>query len=250
MDIADSPVINPEIDNTFWLVLASGLPQAIISNPVLCIVLDVLVLATALLAFTRKDKTTVTRIFLVLFFLQTIINETYTSQHSKTVVCIFLVLLPFCFKGAVFKRLWEFARYFLVFILLSAAYYKFKNGGLGHPDQMIHILMTQHADIMILAPDYWQSRLATWLISVPSFTNALYYLLFFSQLTFIAALFTRRFDRLLSVILFSFCILTYVLMRIYNFDLLIMVFPLWFSSVYFADQRPGHAYYQSTIILQ
>src|SRR5690606_21071887 len=118
-------VINPEVDNTFWLVLATGIPELIINNPTLCIIIDVSIFALACLGFIRSDKVKITWIFLVLFFFQTITVETYTSSHSKTVIAIMFILFSFGFRNQYWLRLWEFARYLLAFVMVNSAISKF-----------------------------------------------------------------------------------------------------------------------------
>lgn len=249
MDLALSPVIEPEVDNTFWIVLASGIPEIIIQNPTLCIIIDVLLLALACLGYVRSDRVKVTWYFLVLFFIQTITIEAYSSSHSKTVVCIFLTLLPFGFREQKWLRMWEFARYYLAFVMASSAISKLYYGGLSTSGQMTEILRNQHADIQLLNPDSIHTRLIQFLISVPGFANSLYILAFLCQLAFLLAFTTRKFDKILSVLLIGFVFGTYLLMRINNLDLLLMVLPLWFSIAYF---NPINTFHQNktTIIIK
>ncbi len=249
MDLALSPVIEPEVDNTFWLVLASGIPEILIQSPILCIITDVMLLALACLGYIRSDRVKVTWIFLVLFFIQTITLEAYSSSHSKTVICIFITLLPFCFRNQKWVRLWEFARYYLAFMMVNSAISKLYYGGLFTRDQMTNILVSQHTDLQILAPDTLHTGFIQHLISSPQLSNSLYILAFLMQLIFITAFFTKKIDKILSVLLISFVIGTYFLMRIYNLDLLMMVLPLWFSIVYF-NPVYTHQREKTTIIIK
>lgn len=250
MDIALSPVIEPEVDNTFWLMLASGIPEIIIQNPTLCIITDVTVFALACLGYLRTDRVKVTWLFLVLFFIQTITLEAYSSSHSKTVVCIFITLLPFGFRGQYWVRLWEFARYYLAFVMVNSAISKIIYGGLFTPDQMTNILISQHTDLFVLAPESIYTRLINFLITTPAATNMLYFIAFFSQFIFLTAFFTKKYDKILAVILVSFIIGTYFTMRIYNMDLLLMILPLWFSIVYFNPVNSHSQQSNPTIIIK
>jgi hypothetical protein len=228
--IIDAPLVNPELDNTFWAVLATGIPAWIIQHESIAFSLDLLVIAAALWGYSSPEKKLPFLLFIVLFFLQTIINEAYTSQHSKTVVCIFLALIPFCFSGSIWLRLWELARYYLLFVMVVSAIYKLTNGALTDPDHFSKTLLYQHADILTLHPEGWQSLLIDWLIIHPTLCFSLFILLFLVQLSFLIGFFTKKFDRLLVAVLIVFCCMSYVLMRIYNFDLTILAVPLWYSS--------------------
>lgn len=240
--------MEPEVDNTFWLVLASGIPELIIQNPTLCIVVDVLVVCSAGLSYIRKDKRTSTITFLILFFIQTITVEAYTNSHSKTAVCIFLTLIPFAFNRDIFKRWWELARYFLGFLMVNSAISKLYYGGLSFKGQMENILAQQHADMFTFSPDHTQTRMIKFLLNQPAFANSLYILAFTLQLSFVVVFFTKKWDKMLAVLLLSFVIITYMLMRIYNMDLLIMIFPLLFSVVYYHQIRHFETN-QTTIII-
>ncbi|HUH74493.1 MAG TPA: hypothetical protein VLZ75_08795 [Chitinophagales bacterium] len=234
MDIALSPVINPEVDNTFWLVLTSGIPELIINNPTLCIIIDVIILALACLGFIRQDKVKITWIFLVLFFIQTITVETYTSSHSKTVVAILLTVLPFGFRGQYWLRLWELARYVLAYIMVNSAVAKIYFGGLFLKNQMTNILWEQHTDLLILQPYSWQTKFIRFLLNHTIFTNGIYYSAVLLQFVFIVAFFTKKYDKILAIFLIGFVLGTHIMMRIYNLDLLFLILPLWFSAAYFS----------------
>lgn len=240
MDIALSPIINPEVDNTFWIVLASGIPELIINNPTLCIIVDVLIVALACLGFIRQDKVKITWIFLALFLIHTITVETYTSSHSKTVVGIFITLLPFGFRHQYWLRLWEFARYYLAFVMLNSAVSKIYYGGILQKNQMTNILWEQHTDIFVHSPQTLQTQFVQFLINHPILTNGSYYVAVLSQFIFIVAFFTKKFDKLLTLLLIGFIISIHVMMRIYIFDLVFLIFPLWFSSAYFQPLANPH----------
>lgn len=228
--VIDAPLVNPELDNTFWMILASGIPAWIIQHEAIAFSLDILIIATALWGYSSPQRRLPYLLFIVLFFFQTIVNEAYTSQHSKTVVCIFLALIPFCFSDSIWLRLWELARYYLLFILVTSAAYKMANGALTDPEHFSKILLYQHADILTFHPEGWQSILTKWLLVHPMISLSLFLLLFLAQLSFVAGFFTKRYDRLLVAVLMVFCCMSYVLMRIYNFDLSILAVSLWHSS--------------------
>lgn len=245
-----SPLMDPEVDNTFWLILATGIPEMLIQNPTLGLAFDIIVFALAGLGFLRKDKRSVTWLFLILFLFHTITIEAYSGSHSKIAVCIFITLLPFGFTGERWVRLWEFARYYLAFVMVNSAVAKLYFGGLFTSNQMTNILTHQHVELQILAPNSVQTKMIQFLISTPTFTNSLYFLGFISQLVFIVAFFTRKIDKALTIILISFVILTHITMRITNADLLYMILPLWFSLAYY--QRPTshqNHFSQTTIII-
>ncbi len=228
-----SPIMDPEVDNTFWLALATGIPEMLINNPTLGLIFDIIVFGLAGIGFIRKDKVAVTWLFLILFFFHTMTVEAYSGSHSKTALCIFITVLPFGFRGDKWVRLWEFARYFAVFVMVNSAFAKIYFGGLFAKNEMTNILLMQHIDLQVMAPDNWQTKFIQFLISVPYLTNIQYYLGFLAQLVFVIAFFTKKYDKIFTVIAVAFIVITHLTMRITNVDLSYMVLPLWFSVVYY-----------------
>lgn len=248
MDIALSPIVEPEVDNTFWALLATGIPEIIIQSPTLCIIIDLLTVISAGLCYIRLDKRYSTWAFLLFFFVQTITVEAYTNSHSKTAVCIMITVLPFAFKEEIWLRLWEFARYYLGFVMVSSAFSKIYYGGLTTTDQMKNILAQQHVDLFTLAPESLHTKFLQWILHNDFIANSLYYLGFITQLSFILVFVTKKYDKILALLLILFVLNTYSLMRIYNMDLLTMIFPLWFSVVYY-HQISQKRYSSTTIII-
>jgi hypothetical protein len=64
----------------------------------------------------------------------------------------------------------------------------------------------------------------------PQLAQFLFWVLFFVQLSFVIGIFTKKADRFLVLLLVSFAITTYIFMRIYNFDIVILAIPLWMAS--------------------
>lgn len=248
MSIALSPIVEPEVDNTFWIFLATGIPELLINNPTLCIIIDLLVFISAGLCYIRNDKRLSAWAFIFLFFIQTITVEAYTNSHSKTAICILITVLPFAFRGEIWMRIWEFARYFLGYIMASSAFSKIYYGGLTTTDQMKNILIQQHTDLYIQAPNSLHTKFIQFIINNPFIYNSLYYLGFITQLLFVLVFITKKYDKFLALLLILFVINTYTLMRIYNMDLLTMIFPLFFSVVYY-HQISQKTYSNMTIII-
>lgn len=233
MFLTGAPLFNPELDNTFWLFLATGIPNYIINHPFWATIIDISLVILAFLGYVRQDRVKITWLFLILFFIQSITLEAYGSSHSKTVICIFITLFPFCFRNDIWIRLWEFARYYVLYVMLHSTIAKIYYGGLFEPHEMTNILKHQHAELFALAPNGLHARWIQFWLNHPGFTDFLYFMIVLTQAIYTVGFFTKKFDKLLAVIMLIFSILTYVFMRIYNLDLWLLFFPLWFSSVYF-----------------
>jgi hypothetical protein len=229
-DLYGQPMISSEYSYTFWAVLYTGIPKYIISHYPIALLMDIAVVLLPMgLVLSRSHIRTWTALSLLVFFLHTVTGEVYSCAHSKSVVLVFLVLLPLLFQDRKFLLMVDFAKYFGIGVLLSAAYYKVVNGALLTPDNYLHVLINKHADLAVVYPESFIYQLAQHIIAHPVWADVLFKMLFVTQLTFALSLFSRRFDKLLILPLAAFSITTYIFMGIYNFDILILFAPLWFS---------------------
>lgn len=229
------PMKGPELDYAFWLSLCSGFPHYIIQHYYACLLVDsgVVILSFACF-FSDKYRHIFCRLLIVLFFLQRITIETYACSHSKSMSAVFIALLPFCIKkDKDFNLLMEFARYFLVFVMVSSAYHKLSNGLLFSPENFVNVLINQHSDLATLNPQHLCYRIASYLIAHTKLAALSYLMLFFTQAVFTIGFFTKYFDRILFLFLILFALMTYYVMRIYNLDIVILGLTL----IYFSNHK-------------
>lgn len=228
--IYNQPIKAPELDYTYWLAHCLYFPHYIITHLWACYLIDIGCLFFLLgCIFSEKYRHWFARFFILFFFIQRFTLESYSVSHTKSISCLFFAFLPFCFKeDEIFELLVGFGRYFLIFILVSAAYHKFANGGLLTAGNFSHQLVNQHSDLAILNPTHISYRIASYLITHPLFGDIMFKLLWVSQVLFIVGIFTKRYDRFLWIILMGFAINTYFIMRIYNFDITVLGWTLWY----------------------
>lgn len=214
----------------YWLSLLMYYPHYIIHHYWACLLIDILVVVLPVLFLLfEKQRQWIAAVFMVFFWLQTATVDIFSLSHSKTIVCLYLAMLPILFRRAQFLLLVDFARYSTAFILLSASYFKFVHGAVLQKGNYSIALVNQYYDRMIMNPDHYLVQIATFVIDRPWLGDLLYRMLFISQVIFVVTFFTRRFDKLLILPLFAFTSLTYVFMGIYNMDLFIMSIPFYFS---------------------
>lgn len=226
---AAQPMKGPELDNFYWLFMATGIPHFVITHPAICTAIDVAVVVLAVMTVFKFSKP-ILFLLLGLFLVQTITVEVFTCAHSKSFLCIYMALIPCFFSNKIFSLLIEFARYFLIFVLVSSAYFKLNNGGLLTPDHFSIVLTNQHFELAIMNPAHWIYQINHYLMLRPQLAQFLFWVLFFVQLSFVIGIFTKKADRFLVLLLVSFAITTYIFMRIYNFDIVILAIPLWMTS--------------------
>lgn len=220
----NQPLKDPAIDYTFWLSYCLYFPHFIITHFWACLLIDIGVVVFLIACFfSNKNRHIFAILLLIFFFVQRITLDAYTCFHVKSTSCLFIAFLPFCFKDdEKFDLMVEFGRYLLIYILLSAAYHKFTNGGFLSENNFARQLVNQHVDLATLNPTHITYRIAQYLIAHPTIADVLYKMLFFSQAIFIVGIFTKRFDKFLFIFLFAFAVNTYLLMRIYNYDIALL----------------------------
>lgn len=126
----------------------------------------------------------------------------------------------------------EFGRFFLIYILVISAYSGSReHGALLGTDTFSAILVNQHTDLAVLHPGHISYKVAKLLIQYPFAANLAFKLLFITQSFFIIGIFTKRADRILFVLLMGFAISTYLVMRIYNFDITLLGFSLLYFPI-------------------
>ncbi len=232
------PMKGPDLDYTFWISNCIGFPHYIIQHYWACLLVDIGLVALSIACFFSNKYRNIFCILLVLFFfIQRITVETYSCSHSKSMSAVFIALIPFCFReNKNFNLVSEFARYFLIYILVASAFYKFHNGALLEPTNFATVLINQHSDLATLNPSHISYKIVSILIAHPTMSAISYILLFISQAIFIIGLFTKKFDTILFICLMTFVITTYFIMRIYNFDILILaLFLLYFNRLKIND---------------
>lgn len=218
------PMKGPEMDYTFWLSHCAGFPHFLIQHYWACLLIDAGVVIFSLCCFISDKSRYLYCILLVLFFfIQRITIESYSCSHSKSMSAVFIALLPFCFrKDKNMNLVVEFSRYFLIFIMFSSAAHKFTNGLLFSPENFATVLINQHSDLATLNPKHISYIIAQKLIAHPKLAAASYILLFCTQAVFMVGFFTRKYDTVLFLFLLAFAVTTYYIMRIYNFDIVVL----------------------------
>lgn len=220
--IALQPIKSPEIDYAFWLLLLTQIPSFLINHSLISLIVDIIILFLSIY-LVIKFKKYLFIILITLFFIQHITVEIYSCYHSKVSVVIFVAFIPLLLKQKNKHLMIEFVRYFVLFILVSAAYHKIHNGAIFSLQYFQTVLFLQHIDLQVLNPNHISYKIAVYLRSHIYYAYTAFMLLFFTQLSFALGIFTKKLDLLLILLLITFTLMTYLVMRIYIFELLIAI---------------------------
>lgn len=217
-DISGAIVFDLWLDRSFWLVFLTNVPQTIISQPLLCLLFDGLILALPILFFFIRSRILLVG-FLICYILFSFTYEAYGFFHSKTSIAPFLAFIPFLAKKDSFDILFKGIRYYLVFIMVSAGLYKVINGAFFDFNYLSSILPQQH---FLAFAENESRKFVSFLIKNPSVAASIYIGGTLIELFFIAACFTYKFDKLLLLFLLVFSIISFAVFRIENVLILIL----------------------------
>ena len=233
------PMVDFGFDYIWWVVLLTRIPDQIISSYFYSLVLDISIFILPILSFIYIKKRWLLGLTLAVFLLQVITVEVYTVSHSKSVICLFLVLIPGLFKNKNFLLMADFAKYYGASVLVSASTWKILNGAAFTKQHYVTQLINQYTDRAIMNPNHYLYQISLYLVNHPVLADILFKILVVTQLGFIVTYFTRKFDRLLILLLFGFSLTTWIFMGIYNFDIFILFVPLWFSLAINEEYNKG-----------
>ena len=220
-------IIDPGIDNTYWLFHWLGIPRAATHSALWSAVLDILLFLLPIAASMVSAR----RIYAILFSLIVPVYQvtfgTYSAHHYHSLVGVLFLSIPFWFAaGQRFSLTWEAVRYYFFFMFSSAALWKLCRGSAFDAHQMSHILMAQHAQHMYDYPDSIFTQLHSYLIAHYRVSWALLLTMVLVQLSFIGGFFTRRFDRVYLFLFVGFMVMNYIVMQISSAPLLIFLLLL------------------------
>ncbi|MDQ3552299.1 MAG: hypothetical protein M3413_12310 [Bacteroidota bacterium] len=212
-----------ELDFTKNIVMLTNLHHFIIKEQWLALVFDLLYIALpVLLTFaTLKNHKAVqfiafaTSIFSLVYF-SLLSSYTFISVHA----CIGWVFVPLIFSAKTNEGLYFYfnsARYYFILIIASSAIWKIRLGGVFNPEQMSGILLHQHKHYLAAFNSDWFTNLNFFLVRNSSISYFLYLAAFFIELIFLIELFTKRYDRLLVILLFLFIVFDLLIMQIFYF---------------------------------
>ena len=123
-------LIDPGIDNTYWLFHWLGIPYTATHSIFGSAILDILIFVLPLVASLVPGRRIYAFVFSILLLTYQITYSTYAMHHFHSLIGMLILSVPFWFgPGLRFAYLWEAARYYFFFIFASAScYYLISHG--------------------------------------------------------------------------------------------------------------------------
>ena len=220
-----------------WVFMQTGLHQWLLNNPSGWLIFDGLFYASPLflLAYTRYYPNQTFVAACAMLIINIVYVQCYTLYPSNSVEGhVAWLLFPLVFMASKEKTVFlllEGLRYFFLFFFLSAGIWKIAQGGFFNSLQMTGILMEQHKEMRINSPNYWQTKLISYVIQHAKLGYFLYILTTLTELSFIIGFFTRKFDKILALLFLLFLLMDHLIMRITYYEILPFLLTFYKSSI-------------------
>lgn len=190
-------------------------------------VLIVLILLASLIFWLRKPQNRLSPLislfWVVMYFLSLNI---FLGHDYHSLVGFILLPLPFLFKkSSRYLLAWDFVRYYFVYIMVSAALWKIFRGTAFSKDHFSEVLFRQNALDWALNPNSLFHQMGIYLFENHALAQALFLVVILLQLSFSAALFTRRYDKILALLFLIFTVFNQLIMGVFSWPLLVFLIP-------------------------
>lgn len=231
-------------DITGHLIMGTNLQHALIESRQLRIIFDLLYFFLPFLMVFTFIKKYRAAVFIAWFSI--LFNTVYVYLFSMMsfvsieplVTWIFMPLLFTARSLPSFYFKMHAIRILFILFFVSAGLWKLRTGEAFDTGQMSGILASQHAAILASGQNNFFIQLVSFLIDHPAISWLMYLLVIAGELFFLAGLFTKRFDRVLIIILIVFIVFDYYLMEINYFSWLPFALCFYYSKYYLPETLP------------
>lgn len=206
----------------YRIVFKSGVVQWLTGSVVISFFADVLMLVLPIVFIITRERIFAVATFatLLIYFLS---YNMVTGHHYHGLVGALVVAIPFFTKNETkFLLLWQTARYYLLYIFVSAALWKILRGTAFLPEQLSNILKAQQLPMLLQEPDSFNAQIVRCLIVRPEVSHILLLLNVLVQSVFLVGFFTKKFDSVLLWLAILFCAANYFVMNIVSAELLVL----------------------------
>ncbi|MGB1248167.1 MAG: hypothetical protein ACPG4Z_04730 [Chitinophagales bacterium] len=212
------------IDNTFWFFHLLQLPQFITVNFWAAISFEIVICIIALFCIQFSQKKLFSVLFFLLYLLYYIAFDSSQAKHNHLNIGLLLMSFVFCFKkDKNIQLLWEGLRYYLLFIFVSAAFWKISRAAIFEIEHMSSILTNQHIYILLQKPQSFYAQFLSFLIENVWLSQSLFVIATILELILIVGFFIKKYDKALFFIICLFLVSNYFLMSINYIELSIML---------------------------
>jgi hypothetical protein len=222
--LASPRLFNVEVDLTYWLYKASGIPDFLVGHPAVAILFDILLFVSGLLTFWRPFNRIAIFFFAVLLFMYALTFDLYATHHLGQVAGFMIVLWPFLIRDNRKCWLaWEGMRYFACFIYFSAFCWKILPGNSFYDLHQGTIAFKSNlVDYIALNPGSNMTAVYSWFLRHEWLLNIGDKSIFLLEGVMVIGFFTRKYDRYLIWIPIIVHVVTYFFADVFFIELLVV----------------------------
>lgn len=229
-----------------WVFMLIGFHSWLLNNPSGWVLMDVLFYSAPIIFyfFYRKSLKNNAEYFnryniiswagFVMLFINIVYIQCYTLYPTNSIeghVAWMLFPIVFIAKDIiVFKLLLDGVRYFMLYFLVSAGFWKFVQGGIFNSQQMSAILLQQHTALLVVTPEHWYAHFIQFLINTPKLSYALYFVCAIFEISCILGYFTKKYDKFIVFAWLMFLFLDHLIMRITYYEISVLLIPFIINS--------------------
>ena len=171
----ESPVLNfPDADNTFWFFLYLGIPQFLVKNFTISFLFDLSLFLVPVLCLIFNKTRVFPFIFSALFLIYFITISNFQAHHAHNLNGILMISVLFFCKPKTVVYVFYFLRYYLLFVLVSAALWKIFRGSVFHLDHMSNTFFAQHLYSLTDHPSSTYSIIIKYFINHPLLSQSIF----------------------------------------------------------------------------
>jgi len=225
--LAEPPLTRVDYDLSFWAFKLSGLSEILVMNRTGSIIYTTSLILNCLACIVFPRNRWLMLSFSFLFLLLGIIFNVYLTHSSHVLGGALIITIPFwAAKNRNFETLWDALRYYVCWIYFSAFLWKVVNGSMFQADFGSLTMKRNLAEYLYHNPGTIKAHIYSYFIShpfLPDIGDKVVYLL---EGFFLAGFFTKRYDKILAILLIAIHLITYFFTDRLFIELCILVFPL------------------------
>jgi hypothetical protein len=232
------------IELVTWLLMKTGLHQWLLKNPAGWIAFDIAFYSMPFLYLLACKKSTrlASKVAVIMLLVNWTYIQCYTLYPTSSIDGFIAWLLFPCLLMAVNLKTFYFIlhalRFFFLFFFVSAAMWKFVQGGIFNTEQMSGVLLYQHKEYLVSSPGFWYTSFIYWLVNHRHTSYLLYAGATVLELFFAAGFFTKKLDRFLVCACILFLVTDLLLMRIPYWEITPFLITLVFSKYTLPSSTP------------
>jgi len=225
--LRNPPLTNVEYDLSFWAFKLSGLAEILAGSRTGSLLYSAVILLSCVACICYPRNRLLVISFSFLFLLFGIIFNVYLTHSSHVLGGALIITIPFwASKDKNFETLWDALRYYVCWIYFSAFLWKMVNGSMFQADFGVLTMKKNLAAYLYHNPDTIKAHIYNWFISHPVLPDVGDKVVYLLEGFFLAGFFTKRYDKILIVLLLVIHTITYFFTDRLFIELCILVFPL------------------------